>query len=60
MIEVKDIKRLGNLKEEENLRFRQFLKMNADPDNLDRSLKNYIINILKYMTVQNVGIVVEN
>lgn len=60
MIEVKDIKRLGNLKEEENLRFRQFLKMNADSDKLDSSLKNYIINILKYMTVQNVGIVVEN
>lgn len=39
MIEVKDIKRLGNLKEEENLRFRQFLKMNADPDKLDRQFK---------------------
>ena len=39
MIEVKDIKRFGNLKEEENLRFRQFLKMNADPDKLDRQFK---------------------
>ena len=39
MIEVKDIKRLGNLKEEENLKFRQFLKMNADPDKLDRQFK---------------------
>ena len=39
MIEVKAIKRLGNLKEEENLRFRQFLKMNADPDKLDRQFK---------------------
>lgn len=39
MIEAKAIKRLGNLKEEENLRFRQFLKMNADPDKLDRQFK---------------------
>lgn len=30
MIEVKDVKRLGKLKEDENLRFRQFLKINAD------------------------------
>ena len=39
MIEVKDVKRLGKLKEDENLRFRQFLKINADEDELDKQFK---------------------
>jgi len=39
MIEVKDLEILANQKEDENYRFRQFLKINADAEELDRQFK---------------------
>lgn len=39
MIEVRDVERLGKSKEKENLRFREYLKMRADEEVLDKQFR---------------------
>lgn len=39
MIEVKELEKLAKQKEKENLRFRNFLKMHADSDELDKQFR---------------------
>ena len=39
MIDIKDLKHLAKQKENENYRFRQFLKIHADEEELDKQFK---------------------
>lgn len=54
------LENLAESKQEENLKFRRYLKNHADEEELDNDFKELHKKFLKFMTVQNVEIVVRN
>lgn len=54
------LENLAESKQEENLKFRRYLKNHADEEELDNDFKELHKKSLKFMTVQNVEIVVRN
>lgn len=60
MIILDELENFAESKQEENLKFRRYLKNHADEEELDNDFKELHKKFLKFMTIQNVEIVVEN
>ncbi len=60
MIILDELENFAESKQEENLKFRRYLKNHADEEELDNDFKELHKKFLKFMTVQNVEIVVGN
>lgn len=60
MIILDELENFAESKQEENLKFRRYLKNHADEEELDNGFKELHKKFLKFMTVQNVEIVVGN
>ncbi len=60
MIILDELENFAESKQEENLKFRRYLKNHADEEELDNDFKELHKKFLKFMTIQNVEIVVGN
>lgn len=60
MIILDELENFAESKQEENLKFRRYLKNHADEEELDNDFKELHKKFLKFMTIQNVKIVVGN
>ena len=60
MIILDELENFAESKQEENLKFRRYLKNHEDEEELDNDFKELHKKFLKFMTVQNVEIVVGN